>query len=113
TATLLPSGLVLVTGGSDSNANISSTAELYDPQSGAWRANRTAQLGGTPLMMTRSRYGHTATLLPNGKVLIAGDATSEIFDPATETFTVADSLRAFQSLHRAVLLADGRVLITG
>ena len=57
TATLLPSGQVLVVGGG------SAQAELYDPASGVWTP--TASLA-TP------RSYHTATLLPSGEVLVAG-----------------------------------------
>ena len=62
TATLLPSGKVLVAGGYDDGGTLSS-AELYDPASGTWTA--TGSLG-------TARYDHTATLLPSGKVLVAG-----------------------------------------
>ncbi len=66
TATLLPNGKVLVTGGSDfaTNGYVSlSSAELYDPATGTWTAT---------VAMSAKRSGHTATLLPNGNVLIAG-----------------------------------------
>jgi hypothetical protein len=59
TATLLPSGIVLVAGGGDEN----STAEVYDPVAGAFSINGGMEIG---------RSGHTATLLPNGSVLVAG-----------------------------------------
>jgi hypothetical protein len=59
TATLLPSGEVLVAGGGDDN----STAELYDPATGAFSITGGMEIG---------RSGHTATLLPNGSVLVAG-----------------------------------------
>src|SRR5437660_1048584 len=62
TATLLPSGLVLVAGGSAS-ANVTRTAELYDPASGSWRSTGS---------LNTERYGHTATLLANGTVHAAG-----------------------------------------
>ena len=60
TATLLPSGKVLVAGGS--NGVSLSSAELYDPATGL---DSTGSLG-------TARDLHTATLLPNGKVLVAG-----------------------------------------
>ena len=62
TATLLPNGKVLVTGGFNGYVTISS-AELYDPAAGTW-----TQLGNFP----GNRCDHTATLLPEGKVLVAG-----------------------------------------
>ena len=59
TATLLPSGKVLVAGGGDDN----STAEVYDPATGSFSITGGMEIG---------RSGHTATLLPNGSVLVAG-----------------------------------------
>jgi Kelch motif len=59
TATLLPSGNVLVAGGGVEN----STAELYDPATGSFSITGGMEIG---------RSGHTATLLPNGSVLVAG-----------------------------------------
>src|SRR6266542_2641795 len=78
TATLLPSGKVLVAAGSNLSGDLSS-AELYDPATGLWTA--TGSLG------TR-RESHTATLLPSGKVLVAGGtnrvtalSSAELYDP--------------------------------
>ena len=63
TATLLPSGKVLVAGGQGIGGALLSSAELYDPATGTWTA--TGSLG-------TGRSFHTATLLPSGKVLVAG-----------------------------------------
>src|SRR5688572_27429028 len=67
--------------------------------------------------MTADRFGHTATLLLNGKVLIAGGmsagATAELYDPATRTFTRTGDMTLSRAGHTATLLADGRVLIVG
>ena len=63
TATLLPSGNVLVAGGGDCTGTHLSSAELYDPAAGTWTP--TGSLG-------TARTAHTATLLPSGKVLVAG-----------------------------------------
>jgi hypothetical protein len=101
TATLLPSGKVLVVGGAAFNSAASGSAEIYDPgadPSGAWTRLQN---------MTDVRYGHTATLLSNGTVLVVGGATSsrvrsaaitgvptpevnasaEIYNPAADTWT--------------------------
>jgi hypothetical protein len=72
--------------------------------------------------MVTARQGHTATLLGNGKVLVAGGApqstaspfaSAELYDPATGTFTATGSLAAGRDFHAATLLSNGKVLITG
>lgn len=70
--------------------------------------------------MTQQRADHTATLLGNGKVLIAGGwdglqtvAGAELYDPSTRTFTTTGSMSTARYDHTAALLADGRVLIAG
>ena len=70
--------------------------------------------------MGTARAAHTATLLQNGKVLIAGGfnstdvlATAELFDPATGTFTPTGAMTTSRFSHTATLLANGKVLVTG
>jgi hypothetical protein len=73
--------------------------------------------------MSTTRFGHTATLLPNGKVLIAGGsiyhsdsgylASAEVFDPASNTFSIVGSMASPRRYHTATLLHDGRVLVAG
>jgi hypothetical protein len=72
--------------------------------------------------MTTARAGHTATLLPNGQVLIAGGddtsagdafASPELYDGTTGTFSPAGSMTTARSFHTATLLSNGRVLIAG
>lgn len=111
TATMLPSGKVLLAGGATGSGR-TDTAELFDPASGTFTA-----LSDT---MTLARQGHTATLLPNGKVLIAGGFTSEgptkateLFDPATGTFTAASRMTKARFQHTATLLQSGTVLFAG
>ena len=65
--------------------------------------------------MTVARTGHTATLLPNGKVLMVGGGgrTPELYDPGSGTFTATGSTTVYRYLHTATLLANGKVLIAG
>jgi hypothetical protein len=112
TATLLPNGKVLVAGGHFGDGETGATlesAELYDPATGAWSA--TGSLGA-------ARRGATATLLPNGKVLVAGGigdsnylASAELYDPATGTWSGTGSLGTARSGHTATLLPNGKVLV--
>jgi len=71
--------------------------------------------------MTTARAAHTATLLPNGKVLIAGGmigngsflASAELYDRSTRRFTATASMHTARVGHSAVLLSNGRVLVVG
>jgi hypothetical protein len=70
--------------------------------------------------MTAVRYGHQATLLLDGKVLVTGGRgastildTAELFDPDTTTFTPTGRMTTARSFHSATLLPDGRVLVAG
>ena len=85
-------------------------------------AAQSAQGGSfqTAASLKIARQGHTATLLPNGKVLVAGGqgqgptlATNELFDPATGSWSFTGNLGQARSGHSATLLADGKVLVAG
>lgn len=110
TATLLSSGLVLVTGG-DRTVSLA-TAELFNPDSHSF-----APAGD----MVNARARHTATLLLNGAVLLVGgrDArgnarvTAELFNSANVSFASTGSMTTARESHTATLLSDGKVLITG
>src|SRR5690348_17498994 len=96
------------------------TAEMYDPATGTFQA------AGKLLV---ARDSHSATLLPNGTVLVAGgythdfdgDAqpewytmfTAEVFDPVTSISTAAASLEGDRAEHVATILNNGQVLVTG
>ena len=113
-AVLLANGKVLVSGGLGISSIVLGSAELYDPTTGAW----------TPAgSMSVPRYGHTATVLPSGKVLITGGCTatacstntasSELYDPASNTWSTTGSLNTARTYHTAVLLKTGMVLAVG
>ena len=118
TATLLPNGLVMAAGGLhpmkmrfvEDPVPISSV-ELYHFSSGTW-SNTGA--------MNTSRFEHTATLLTNGQVLVAGGAdtnaslsSAELYDPAIASWTITGSMNNARSSHTATLLTNGQVLVAG
>ncbi len=133
TATRLHDGRVLFAGGYNCAAagqdGMWASAELYDPTTGTFSPTGS---------MAAPRSQHTATLLADGRVLIAGGlsgptaatgeirlagyrtaavdaflATAEIYDPATGTFSKTDSMSTPHRGHTATLLQDGRVLVVG
>ena len=111
TATPLANGTVLVAGGFGANpfGTVFASAQVYDPATGTWTATG-SMIGG--------RHYHTATRLPNGKVLVAGGlahapASAEIYDPATGNWTVTGSLIGGRYQHTATLLPNGKVLVAG
>jgi len=92
-ATLLQNGQVLITGGLDAQERVLAIAELCDPATGKF-ALTTEAFPQTGTTMTDVRYEKTASILPNGQVLIAGGedvdgvlATAELYDPAHGSFT--------------------------
>ncbi len=113
-ATALKDGRVLVSGGwlgGEADPALSSL-EIYDPESRAFRdAGR----------MKSARAEHTATLLSDGRVLLAGGfvrykevtATAEIFDPSTGQTTAVGSMGRPRRQHDALRLMDGRVWVVG
>lgn len=111
TATLLPNGKVLVTGGYGADGSAIPNSELYDSAAGIWAVTGS---------LSAARYGHTATLLPNGKVLVTGGlragslaSSSELYDPAIGTWTVAGTMGTARFAHAASLLQNGKVLVSG
>jgi subtilisin-like proprotein convertase family protein len=113
TATLLPSGKVLVNGGRTSLRREFYTlgSELYDPATGRWTATSDS---------IDTRNLHTATLLPSGKVLVAGGqnfvgrlASCELYDPATGAWSPTGPMSTRRAEHTATLLESGHVLVAG
>lgn len=116
TITLLPDGSVLVIGGWGGNREFAhrlGTAERWSPTTKKWRrAGKLAQ----------PRHGHTASLLRDGRVLVAGGIGSgrhrmlssvEIWNPRTNRFKTITPMNHARSDHVAVTLKDGRVFVAG
>ena len=91
---------------------VTSTAEIFDPNTGAWRLVSEMQI---------PRARHTASLLADGRVLVVGGVSSdglaldssEIYDPSNDTWAIGPTLATARSDHSATVLASGRVLIAG
>ena len=118
TATLLANGKVLIVGGTG-NAGDLRSAELFDPS-----GNGGAGSWSTTAAAATARSSHTATRLPNGKVLVAGGfndpvylTSAELYDPAANggagAWNSTGSLTTARHFHSETLLIDGKVLVTG
>ncbi|MFF8731198.1 Kelch repeat-containing protein [Streptomyces sp. NPDC015171] len=123
-AVRLPDGRVLVAGGNAGAAGPTpaglSFCELYDPVTRTWSPTGSLRL---------PRSGHQATLLTDGSVLVTGGAglgvrrarvynpqsqwRSELYNPASGTWTQAGNMPVGRNFHRALLLPSGRVLVLG
>ena len=114
TAVLLPSGKVLVAGGStilSISSGEQSSVELFDPETGTFQA-----LGN----LKTARFSHTATLLPDGKVIFTGGfgnnyyiKSTECYDSVTGVFSSLGDLKEAKRNHAATLTSDGWLLVLG
>lgn len=120
TATLFSDGRVLVAGGAgprpgDFPYQGLTSSELYDPVTGTWTLTGSLNV---------ARLVHTATLLQNGKVLVAGGwpdprthsgllSSAELYDPATAIWTRINSMNVARGAHTATLLLNGKVMVVG
>jgi galactose oxidase-like protein len=115
TATLLPDGKVLIAGGQSKSGyppSVLRSAELYDPSTGTFT---------TAADMATRRGGHSATLLGDGTVLIAGGydfnganvfiSSAEIYDQFKGTFTATGNMITGRAGLSAALLPNGKVFI--
>lgn len=113
TATLLKDGTVLLAGGLVTNPGMATaTAELFNPT--------TQMFTTTKANMETPRAYHTATLLGDGTVLVAGGsdgnstlATAEVYDPTAGTFSSTGGMLSTRQAHTTALLNDGTVLVSG
>lgn len=112
--------MVLIVGGNDGSGGFFAAAELYDPASGTFSATGN---------LNQNRAQHTATLLNNGMVLVAGGygviirypppflakslSSAELYNPGTGTFSLTGSLNTARDSHTGALLANGNVLASG
>ncbi len=117
TVTVLQDGKVLICGGYyltfDGNPSPTlNSCEIYDYETGKW---------SYVASMHYKRSGHTATLLNNGNVLVAGGSADsavelnkcEIYEPKENRWIEIDSINLARSAHNSLLLANGNVLISG
>jgi len=117
TTTLLPTGDVLIAGGLNVSSNTDSSASYLFTE-GSAATTPPATTGGT---MVTPRESHTASLLGVGQVLVAGGINgglvlnkSELYDPASQTWTAITALmKQARYRHAATVLEDGTVLVTG
>ncbi len=128
-ATLLPSGRVLVAGGNGppnqnppgcatrpvATCTISdvptNAAEIFDPSTGRWSNTGSLNVG---------HVGHTATLLPSGEVIVAGGGGSlgaiqsaELYDASSALWRITAALNIARAFHTATLLQNGTALVAG
>jgi N-acetylneuraminic acid mutarotase len=118
-AVLLPDGEVLVFGGATTyfgeTGDVTARAEIFNPASNSWRP-------AAP--MSKPRYAHSAALLTDGRVLVAGGwyatsnsdrshETAEIYDPVADRWTATGSMTKPRAEYGLVSLPDGRVLAAG
>lgn len=113
TATTLADGRVLIAGGFSINGTTAllDVAELYDPATGVFAA-----VG----RMTTPRFRHTATMLADGRVLLAGGFgpagnldSAELFDPSTNTFAATGGMSVPRYIATGTRLPNGKVLVVG
>jgi hypothetical protein len=117
TSSVLKNGKVLVAGGyvaePEHGKNVKDTVdgtELFDPATGGWTSTGN---------LNQQRYSHTASVLPNGKVLVVGGLdmdflnSAELYNPSTGNWSITDSMHWKRIWHTATTLGNGKVLVTG
>lgn len=115
TSTLLADGRVLITGGINEKEGLTTSAEIYDPEKGTFREISRLKV---------RREAHAAVRLADGRVLVTGGGTwtgrkdmtsnsTEMFDPTTEKFALAEPMKTPRQYHTMTLLKNGQVLVVG
>ena len=118
-AARLADGRVLVAGGFADRFGVDALdrVEIYDPAANTWTPAANLNVART--------FGHSATTLADGRVLVAGGgderlplgeqylASAELYNPATNTWTMTRSMTVERLSHFAVLLTNGKVLAAG
>lgn len=120
TATTLHDGRVLVAGGEGRLATVRGNpltmSEVYDPAADSWTP--------TGPMISEVPFNHSAVLLDDGRVLVAGGRwsgttaagvlnTTQLYDPTTNRWSETSEMRHARAYHASALLPDGRVLVAG
>ncbi len=109
--TLLRDGRILFGGLARAASDVSTIgAEVYDPQSGTWSATGPL-VGGAAVWGSDS--GSSATMLRDGKVLVASQGGVEVYDPDSGTWSATGNMITPRHSHTATLLRDGKVLVAG
>ena len=117
TATLLNDGTILIAAGETNQGGViaaTAAAEIYNPTTGTFAATGNLNVAS---------FGHSATLLNTGKVLIGGGSANqsgtgglsrtELYDPVAKTFSLGASLSTPRQAFAATLLSTGQVLLVG
>jgi hypothetical protein len=110
-AVTLPTGVVLIIGGGNGYRWLN-TCEFFNPAD--------KKISRSKAKMRFGRAGHTASLLPNGKVIVCGGdlvtvvlQTTEIYDPPTDSFSPGPLMTVKRDRHTATTLLDGKILLAG
>ena len=131
TSTLLVNGKIIIVGGGGTD-RVLNTTEFFDPELKRWLVDGSLGSWYFANNLHQSRTNHTATLLPDGKILVTGGHTknlalgenarlgktvvlksAEIYDPISKTWTATAEMNTERSDHKAILINGDKVLVSG